>query len=134
MGSPAARHAPNRPRITLLPNSGRASRGSIIVATSLANVLNEATQKLALHSAARKLYTIGGSEIKNYSELRSGMEVVVSCGEPFKAPPKSVKRAEQRQAPQDNIDVPNGAFGVPYKRLVWDAKEHPGVINYEGWR
>ena len=57
----------------------------LLSVTSIDELLAYATRKLDLEWAARKVYRKDGRGVTTDGELYHGMEVVVSCGEEFKA-------------------------------------------------
>lgn len=55
-------------------------------------LLEECTERLGLHKAARRLFLDNGREVLSEDDIDRDVEVYVSTGEPFKNPVKDLLR------------------------------------------
>ena len=58
--------------------------GHVVTVSSFDELLTYSTKKLKLNWAARKVYRMNGHLLRKSNELQHGLEVVISCGDPFK--------------------------------------------------
>ncbi|XP_065070876.1 doublecortin domain-containing protein 1-like [Rhopilema esculentum] len=76
------------------PNGNR-SQSVRVTAKNLFQVLEEATEKLCLPSAGRKIFLPDGTEVTFAHQLSKDCAVYISMGEPFKDPYQSLRENER---------------------------------------
>lgn len=85
---------PKTVRLYAVPNGETKQRAVVVFAGSMKQLLDACTNRLDLSSAARRLFTVDGDEIADFSDIERDQYVCVSCGEGF-------LRARDRQHRQE---------------------------------
>ncbi|KNC49928.1 uncharacterized protein AMSG_06233 [Thecamonas trahens ATCC 50062] len=115
--------------------NGRPGPAVPLAAPTLGNLLDDATRKLGLPSAARKLYDAQGREITKLDEVRTGADVYASCGEMFvdpKAPPESpMQRMSRLKLPPISQTLVSPKV-TPHFEAYRNGAPHMGCVRISG--
>lgn len=67
--------------------------------TTVKKLLDQAQNLLSLPSFAKTIYSSDGKIIKDDQDVQPRQTLIISCGEPFKAPPQKKQKAKQASSP-----------------------------------
>jgi len=116
-----------RLRVTVFPNDGGKNarvKGCVITISSYVELVRLVPERMNLNWAVRDLYTIDGKLLSSKSQLETGMEIVISTGEPFVHRSSfldKIKTAKSHRPGQIRPSTANNGDAARTQRLATDS-------------